>query len=63
MTKKIGGEDIGIIGLGVMGLNLALNISDKGFTVIGYDLILTEDRNKKKERIKKCERAPLKKER
>tara|TARA_Y100000588_G_scaffold355648_1_gene411083 strand:- start:1284 stop:2687 length:1404 start_codon:yes stop_codon:yes gene_type:complete len=43
MTKKIGGEDIGIIGLGVMGLNLALNISDKGFTVIAYDLILTED--------------------
>ena len=29
--------DIGIIGLGVMGQNLALNIADKGFTVAGWD--------------------------
>ena len=29
--------DIGIIGLGVMGQNLALNIADKGFTVGGWD--------------------------
>jgi len=29
--------DIGIIGLGVMGENLALNIADKGFTVGGWD--------------------------
>lgn len=28
---------IGIIGIGVMGRNLALNIADKGFTIIGYD--------------------------
>jgi 6-phosphogluconate dehydrogenase len=29
--------DIGIIGLGVMGQNLALNIADKGFSVGGWD--------------------------
>jgi 6-phosphogluconate dehydrogenase len=28
---------IGIIGIGVMGRNLALNIADKGYSVIGYD--------------------------
>jgi 6-phosphogluconate dehydrogenase len=30
--------DIGIIGLGVMGRNLALNLADHGFSVAGYDL-------------------------
>ena len=30
--------DLGIIGLGVMGRNLALNIADHGFAVAGYDL-------------------------
>jgi 6-phosphogluconate dehydrogenase len=30
--------DIGIIGLGVMGRNLALNIADHGFSVAGYDV-------------------------
>ena len=30
--------DIGIIGLGVMGRNLALNIADHEFSVAGYDL-------------------------
>lgn len=30
--------DIGIIGLGVMGKNLALNMAGKGFVVAGYDL-------------------------
>jgi 6-phosphogluconate dehydrogenase len=30
--------DIGIIGLGVMGRNLALNIVDHGFSVAGYDV-------------------------
>jgi 6-phosphogluconate dehydrogenase len=30
--------DIGIIGLGVMGRNLTLNIADHGFVVAGYDL-------------------------
>lgn len=30
-------NDIGIIGLGVMGRNLALNIADHGYTVAGYD--------------------------
>jgi 6-phosphogluconate dehydrogenase len=29
--------DIGVIGLGVMGHNLALNIADHGFSVVGYD--------------------------
>lgn len=29
--------DIGMIGLGVMGSNLVLNIADHGFTVAGYD--------------------------
>jgi 6-phosphogluconate dehydrogenase len=29
--------DIGLIGLGVMGANLGLNIAEHGFTVIGYD--------------------------
>ena len=31
--------DIGIIGLGVMGQNLALNIADKGFSVGGWDAL------------------------
>jgi 6-phosphogluconate dehydrogenase len=30
-------KDIGVIGLGVMGHNLALNIADHGFSVAGYD--------------------------
>jgi len=30
--------DIGVVGLGVMGRNLALNIADHGFAVAGYDL-------------------------
>ena len=32
-----GSYEIGMIGLGVMGRNLALNIADKGFPVAGYD--------------------------
>ncbi len=31
------GRDLGIIGLGVMGRNLALNAGDKGFSVAGFD--------------------------
>ena len=31
------GFDFGMIGLGVMGSNLLLNMADHGFTVIGYD--------------------------
>ncbi|MBM7073293.1 NADP-dependent phosphogluconate dehydrogenase [Shewanella sp. 202IG2-18] len=31
-------HDIGVIGLGVMGKNLALNIADNGFTVAAFDL-------------------------
>ncbi|MGA3096569.1 MAG: NAD(P)-binding domain-containing protein, partial [Bryobacteraceae bacterium] len=30
--------DIGIVGLGVMGQNLALNMASKGFSVAGFDL-------------------------
>ena len=30
--------EIGIVGLGVMGRNLALNVADHGFSVVGYDL-------------------------
>jgi len=30
--------DIGMVGLGVMGRNLALNMADHGFSVIGFDL-------------------------
>ncbi len=30
--------DIGMVGLGVMGRNLALNMADKGFRVAGFDL-------------------------
>ena len=37
MTNGPQTADIGIIGLGVMGSNLALNIESKGFKVIGYD--------------------------
>lgn len=33
----MGKQQIGVIGLGVMGKNLALNIEDKGFSVAGYD--------------------------
>ena len=29
---------IGVVGLGVMGANLARNIASKGFPVAGYDL-------------------------
>ena len=35
---KAGIADIGMIGLGVMGRNLALNMADHQFTVAGYDL-------------------------
>ena len=29
--------DIGVVGLGVMGRNFALNIADHGYAVAGYD--------------------------
>ena len=29
--------EVGMVGLGVMGRNLALNMADKGFSVAGYD--------------------------
>jgi len=32
------GDNIGIVGLGVMGMNLALNIEGHGAAVVGYDL-------------------------
>lgn len=36
MAKQ--GCDLGLIGLGVMGRNFALNVADHGFSVAGYDL-------------------------
>ena len=41
--------DFGMIGIGVMGSNLLLNMADNGFSVIGYDL--------KQERANKLEEA------
>ena len=35
---KEGSGEIGMVGLGVMGRNLALNMADKGFSVVGYDV-------------------------
>jgi len=35
---KINNYDFGIVGLGVMGRNLLLNIADNGFAVAGLDL-------------------------
>ena len=32
-----GEYEIGMVGLGVMGRNLALNMADHGFSVAGYD--------------------------
>ena len=37
MTQNIEPADIGLIGLGVMGINLAKNLAEKGFSVIGQD--------------------------
>jgi 6-phosphogluconate dehydrogenase len=34
---KMEKADIGMVGLGVMGSNLALNIAEKGYTVAVYD--------------------------
>jgi 6-phosphogluconate dehydrogenase len=33
----MGGVDVGVLGLGVMGRNIALNLADHGFSVAGYD--------------------------
>ncbi len=33
MTDAAGRADLGVIGLGVMGENLALNVTDHGFSV------------------------------
>ena len=38
MTKEMKAGDIGLIGLGVMGLNLAQNIAENCFSVIGHDV-------------------------
>ena len=37
MTQSTELADIGLIGLGVMGINLAKNFAEKGFSVIGHD--------------------------
>ncbi len=36
-TNSIQAYEIGMVGLGVMGRNLLLNMADHGFTVAGYD--------------------------
>jgi len=36
--EKVGKADVGIVGIGVMGSNLALNLLDKGFTVAIWNL-------------------------
>ena len=47
--------DFGMVGIGVMGSNFLLNMADKGFSVIGYDL--------KQERVDQLENAATKKSR
>ena len=37
MSKQTQQSDIGMVGLGVMGRNLVLNMADRGFAVAGYD--------------------------
>jgi 6-phosphogluconate dehydrogenase len=50
-------SDIGVVGLGVMGRNLALNMEHKGYTVSVYDRIVeqvpdfVDDAAKGKEKI------------
>ncbi len=29
--------ELGMVGLGVMGRNLVLNMADRGFSIVGYD--------------------------
>src|SRR5512146_158162 len=36
-TMKMQNYEIGMVGLGVMGRNLLLNMADHGFSVAGYD--------------------------
>jgi 6-phosphogluconate dehydrogenase len=43
-------HDIGLVGLGVMGRNLVLNIADHGFGVAGYDLDPDKTRSLQEER-------------
>jgi 6-phosphogluconate dehydrogenase len=50
MTDKQG-CDIGLIGLGVMGQNLVLNMADQGFTVAAYDRKAEKIRKFKDEKI------------
>src|SRR5215471_13724366 len=33
----MGSAEVGVVGLGVMGRNLALNLAEKGFSVAGWD--------------------------
>src|SRR5450755_1543544 len=37
MSKQTQQSEIGMVGLGVMGRNLVLNMADHGFPVAGYD--------------------------
>ena len=42
MSKETQKSELGMVGLGVMGRNLVLNIADHGFSVAGYDKDLTK---------------------
>ena len=37
MNKQTQKSELGMVGLGVMGRNLVLNVADHGFSVVGYD--------------------------
>ncbi len=37
VQENMGVCDIGLVGLGVMGSNFALNLADHGFSVAGYN--------------------------
>jgi 6-phosphogluconate dehydrogenase len=45
--------DIGMIGLGVMGRNFALNVADHGFVVVGFDRDTEKTRQLEKERTER----------
>jgi 6-phosphogluconate dehydrogenase len=54
VDKKVNESgDIGMIGLGVMGRNFALNVADHGFVVVGFDRDTEKTRQLKKERAER----------
>ena len=56
-------HEIGMVGLGVMGRNLVLNVADHGFSVTGYDKDVAEVealRHESKERAYRSAWLPAK---